>query len=77
MVHYFKSACKIRSALQHFYLQFKKINKAKNFIDKNKARYFTDVSKSLTKLMEGMEGEFERNEEQLKEILTEFVDVSS
>lgn len=63
--------------MQHFYLQFKKINKAKNFIDKNKARYFTDVSKSLTKLMEGMEGEFERNEEQLKEILTEFVDVSS
>lgn len=27
--------------------------------------------------MEGMEGEFERNEGQLKEILTEFVDVSS
>ncbi|VDI26803.1 Hypothetical predicted protein, partial [Mytilus galloprovincialis] len=54
--------------------RFKKINKAKNFIDKNKARYFTDVSTSLTKLMEGMEGEFERNEKQLKEILTEFVD---
>ncbi|CAG2246288.1 TRPM1 [Mytilus edulis] len=72
-----KEKCVSTDEYKHFKddaLQLKKIIKAKNFIDKNKAKYFTDVSKSLTTLMEGMEGEFERNEEQFKEILTEFVD---
>lgn len=47
-------------------------------MDKNKAKYFTNVSTSLTNLMKSMEGEFEEiKHDDIRMIIQELVDVSS
>lgn len=54
------------------------IHKANYFVDKNKSKYFTNVSASLTDLMRSMEGEFGPSEQnKFRTVLHELIDVSS